>query len=312
MSGLQDDSYIAEQSSGNRCVLALRPIDAQNVEEAVLRVQGFIIEACLPPVRQFKLVFVIQLRISAYLSCCTSIPRNLNRLINLQQSITLTGLGTKSFDAAVCGVQTVYQVFNNHVSRTGGRLREWTPGRCGQDLTLTFTNCYLTSSHDLGDEASVDLSAMVDPFNVLRPLIKSEVHTADNVVEYWERRQGGDSSKEYAEIKPGLFMLTNLVEVQVSFVIVRVARQEHVFVPKLRAICLLDCDYNLSVICCLASGQLSPLKKVKRKVGYGTPSSDESSNDDVHPPPNKQLRGLNLDELGGEVERTDVPMKDLA
>ncbi|KAI1783260.1 hypothetical protein LXA43DRAFT_1067803 [Ganoderma leucocontextum] len=277
-----------------------------NVEEAVLRVQGFIVEAYLPPVRQFN------------------IPRNLNRLINLQQSITLTGLGTKSFDAAVCGVQTVYQVFNNHVSRAGGRLREWTPGRCGQDLTLTFANRYLTSSRDLGDEASVDLSAIVDPFNVLRPLIKSEVHTADNVVEYWERRQGGDSRytlciipiKEYAEIKPGLFMLTNLVEVQVSFVIVRVARQEHVFVPKLRAICLLDCvvetDYNLSVIRCLASGQLSPLKKVKRKVGYGTPSSDESGNDDVHPPPNKQLRGLNLDELGGEVERTDVPMKDLA
>ena len=42
------------------------------------------------------------------------------------------------------------------------------------------------------------------------------------------------------EIKPGLFMLTNLVEVQVSFVIIRVARHEYAFVPKLRAICLLD------------------------------------------------------------------------
>ncbi|KAI1784249.1 hypothetical protein LXA43DRAFT_1066948 [Ganoderma leucocontextum] len=106
------------------------------------------------------------------------------------------------------------------------------------------------------------------------------------------------SSKKYAEIKPGLFMLTNLVEVQ-----------EHMFVPKLRAICLLDhvveTDYNLSAICCLASGQLSPLKKVKCKVGYWMPSSDESGNDDVHPPPNKQLRGLNLGELGGEVERMD-------
>ncbi|KAI1782625.1 hypothetical protein LXA43DRAFT_1068451 [Ganoderma leucocontextum] len=156
------------------------------------------------------------------------------------------------------------------------------------------------SSRDLDDEASVDL----------------EVHTTDNVVEYWERRQGGDSSKEYAEIKSVLFMLINLVEVQVSFVIVRVAHQEHMFIPKLRAICLLDrvveTDYNLSAIHCLASGQLSSLKKVKRKVGYGTPSSDESGNNDVHPPPNKQLRGLNLDELGGEVERTDVPIKDLA
>ena len=35
-------------------------------------------------------------------------------------------------------------------------------------------------------------------------------------------------------------MLTNLVEVQVSFVIIRVACHEYAFVPKIRAICLLD------------------------------------------------------------------------
>ena len=34
--------------------------------------------------------------------------------------------------------------------------------------------------------------------------------------------------------------MTNLVEAQVSFAIIRVARQEYAFVPKLRAICLLD------------------------------------------------------------------------
>ena len=52
--GLQDASYIAEQPSGKSCFLALRPIDVQNVKEAVLRVQGFIIEASLPPMCQVK------------------------------------------------------------------------------------------------------------------------------------------------------------------------------------------------------------------------------------------------------------------
>ena len=47
-------------------------------------------------------------------------------------------------------------------------------------------------------------------------------------------------SEVYKEIKPGLLTLTHLVEVQVSFVIIRVARQEYAFVPKLRAICLLN------------------------------------------------------------------------
>ena len=48
------------------------------------------------------------------------------------------------------------------------------------------------------------------------------------------------TSEIYVESKPGIFAMTNLVEAQVSFAIIRVARQEYAFVPKLRAICLLD------------------------------------------------------------------------
>ena len=76
----------------------------------------------------------------------TSIPRNLNCLIDLKQSITLTGLGTEGFDAAAHGVQIIYQVFNNHIIQSGGRLKEWSLGRDGQDLTLMFANRYLTSA----------------------------------------------------------------------------------------------------------------------------------------------------------------------
>ena len=46
----------------------------------------------------------------------TSILQNLNHLIDLKQSITLTGLQTEGFDAAIHGMQTIYQVFNNHVT----------------------------------------------------------------------------------------------------------------------------------------------------------------------------------------------------
>ncbi|KAI1796531.1 hypothetical protein LXA43DRAFT_1057812 [Ganoderma leucocontextum] len=285
---LQDACYIAEQSSGKCCILALRPTDTQNIEEAILRVQGSILNVDLPPVRQYN------------------IPRNLNRLTDLKQSVTLTGLGTDQFDAAVHGVQAIYQLFYNHISRSGGRLREWIPGHDHQDLTLTFTNRYLTSSRDAADE----------------------VHIADNVVEYWER-QGEDSREEYTQIKPGLFRLTNFVEVQVSFMIVRIARQKYVFVPKLRALCLLDCVVELrchriqATYCMLGlqpisdplprERQLSPLKKVKRKVGYRTSSSDELGNDNTTAqPPTKQLRCLALGESGPEVERADVSMKEVA
>ena len=101
------------------------------------------------------------------------------------------GLGTVGFDDAVCGMQTIYQVFSNHVSRAGSHLRTWTPGQDGQDLMLTFANHYLTSNCDVGNETSTNLS-VIDPFNILQPLIKNKVHTADNVVEYWERRGKDD------------------------------------------------------------------------------------------------------------------------
>ncbi|KAM5530475.1 hypothetical protein V8D89_015859 [Ganoderma adspersum] len=176
--------------------------------------------------------------------------------------------------------------------------------RDGQDLTLTFGNRYLTSSGDIGGNVSINMLPIVDPLNVLHPLIKTEVHTADNVVEYWEHRGGHTTSEVYTEIKPGLFTLTNLVEVQVSFAIIRVARQEYAFIPKLRAICLLnhivEMDYNLSAIRVLVSGQLLLLKKIKCKVGYRMSSLDESA-------PNKHLRRLTLSEAEVMYEHYVLP-----
>ncbi|KAM5530398.1 hypothetical protein V8D89_015933 [Ganoderma adspersum] len=161
VTGLQDASYIAEQLSGKSCLLALHPIDEVNVKEVVLWVQHFIFEASLPP------------------------------------SVTLTGLGTDGFDLAVHGVQTMHQVLSNHISRAGGHLRNWTPGCDSQDLTLTFGNRYLTSSGDIGGGVSINMLPIVDPLNVLHPLIKTEVHTADNVVEYWEHRGGHTTRYDY-------------------------------------------------------------------------------------------------------------------
>ena len=56
------------------------------------------------------------------------------------------------------------------------------------DLTLTFGNRYLTRNKERGNDQVVDMSQGVDPFTVLRPLVRLESHTTDNVVEYWERQ----------------------------------------------------------------------------------------------------------------------------
>ena len=86
----------------------------------------------------------------AYLSVWRSrIPRNHNRLIDMKQAVTLTGLGSQSFHTAVRGVSAVYHAFKMHLSAKGCQLRTWAPGcDAGQSLTLTFSNRILMSAKD--------------------------------------------------------------------------------------------------------------------------------------------------------------------
>ena len=121
-------------------------------------------------------------------SCRRSIPRNPNRLIDLKQSITLSGVGIAQFESAVKGLLVIYQMFEAEVARTGNKLRPWQTRRDSDDLVLHFANRILTSRKDAGEEEAVDLESVIDPLNILRPLLRGEVHLQDNVVEYWEQR----------------------------------------------------------------------------------------------------------------------------
>lgn len=122
------------------------------------------------------------------LSPGSRIPRNHSRLIDMRQAVTLTGLGSQRFHTAVRGVSTIYQAFKMHLSSRGCQLRTWAPGcDAGQSLTLTFSNRYLMSARDAEGETEQDLALYVDPFNILRPLLRTEVHTMENNVDYWKR-----------------------------------------------------------------------------------------------------------------------------
>ena len=54
VAAVEEAAYIAEQSSGKRALLAHKPADAADVEEVILRVQGFVIDLNLPPVRTYR------------------------------------------------------------------------------------------------------------------------------------------------------------------------------------------------------------------------------------------------------------------
>ena len=133
---------------------------------------------------------IVHLRLNfndAHVLFSNSIPRNRSFVISLKQEVTISGLGVEGFEAAARGVLVIYQGFQARVSALNGQLREWSPTPSDTDLTLTFGNRYLTRNKEIGNDEVVDISHVVDPFNVLRPLLRLESHTSDNVVEYWER-----------------------------------------------------------------------------------------------------------------------------
>ncbi|KAI0744662.1 hypothetical protein C8Q76DRAFT_605300, partial [Earliella scabrosa] len=193
-------------------------------EEVIMRVQGYLVDLSLPPVQQHQ------------------IPRNANRVVDLKQTVTLSGLGAERFDCAVRGISTIYQMFKSRLLRSNSHLRDWFPGQDGYHATLTFSNRYVTPLKDAGGEQSLDLRDVVDPFNLMGPLLRNHIHMQENAVEYWKQNceNVSDAEPAFERIKPETFALGHLVEVQVAFQVARIGQAEYVFLPKLRALCLLD------------------------------------------------------------------------
>ncbi|KAI0665363.1 hypothetical protein C8Q78DRAFT_1084043 [Trametes maxima] len=268
-----DHTEIVEQQAGRTLVLIhRRPDTTTPPEELVLRVQGFLVDASLPPLRRDQ------------------IPTNTHRLIDLKQSVTITGLGVQPFDDAAAAVLAVYHQFSAHLK--GHHLRTWQPERANTYISLTFGNRYLTAAKFSDNEPHADLSEVVDPFNVLQPHLSSQVHLQENVVEYWERNTQPNKTRR---IKPDAIMCGAMVELQIAFTVAKLGRHDYIFLPKLRAICILNrvvhADYNASIIKHLSTRNVSPLRKVKRKVGY---DSDDKENASMMDLPQQRLKCLTL------------------
>ena len=116
-----------------------------------------------------------------------SIPRNSNRLIDMKQSVTLTGLGAETFNSSVRGVGALYNLFSAELQRRGSRLRPWSPSHEGTNVALAFGNRYLTSQKDALGEQPLTIRDTIDPFDVLGPLLRTEVHLPENAVQYWQQ-----------------------------------------------------------------------------------------------------------------------------
>ncbi|KAF8229840.1 hypothetical protein L208DRAFT_1046777, partial [Tricholoma matsutake] len=193
-------------------------------EEAVFTVQGVLTLKDLPPVLEKP-------RISAHW------------FKYLHQGITLSGLGTPTFDQAILAAQEVYSHFNRQFLE--GILESWndSPGNLS---TIDMSNQYLTPSTEARGQESIPFFKGVDPQNILQNMTRGNtlnmyVHTEDNQVQYFVLCRGSKAQNDrFEECKPQQFRVGDFVQVQISFIVMTIKGGSCKMMTVLQSLALLD------------------------------------------------------------------------
>jgi hypothetical protein len=113
----------------------------------------------------------------------------------LRQGITIGGLGTATFDTALCSAVEVFGHFDRHFNE--GYLEPWKPtgSQDGNESALEASNRYMMPRRD-GGNVEIDFGKEVDLKNILRDMAAASehMHTEDNEVLYFRRRTKQDGT----------------------------------------------------------------------------------------------------------------------
>ncbi|KAF8220026.1 hypothetical protein L208DRAFT_1336195, partial [Tricholoma matsutake] len=166
------------------------------------------------------------------------------------QGITLTGLGTPTFEWAVDAAQEIYRLFNQ--SFEDGMLESWmtstTQSTTGHSLNTS--NRYVTSKKDTPQMVHIPFSPTIDPHSFLEQMLKgSYVHGDNNTVEYYQVYKNQDGTRRFQAVGPHTFHIGDIVETQVSFIAMPLKEQKYKLLVVLHLIALLNKAYSQVSIC---------------------------------------------------------------
>ncbi|TFK59403.1 hypothetical protein BDN72DRAFT_735144, partial [Pluteus cervinus] len=182
-------------------------------------------------------------------------PPPRNKCQFLQQNITLTGLGTSSFQESKTALNEMHAVFSRQFPE--GRVSFWNAG--GPDIILS--NRLFTSVMEAGQLESVPFGENVDPKGILADMLGGAlIHTEDNQVRYYQRLIHLTHHR-YLPASPQIFRIGDIVEAQFSLVVYKMKGENYVLKPMLYSIALLDASSNS-----VATRRVV----LKRKIGYKT------------------------------------------
>ncbi|TFK60399.1 hypothetical protein BDN72DRAFT_722105, partial [Pluteus cervinus] len=158
----------------------------------------------------------------------------------LQQAVTLTGLGTETFESSMDALCKMHTIFSRQFPE--GKLAPWQPvasaWTTGRGLVLT--NRYFTRRSEANTMPSIPFSEGIDPRGILKKMLNNKmIHTEENEVKYYTRY--ADMARfRYITSLPQIFRVGDLVEVQFSLVVYKMRDEQYILKPMLYAIALLD------------------------------------------------------------------------
>ncbi|KAF8347119.1 hypothetical protein F5887DRAFT_1131417 [Amanita rubescens] len=252
---------VVETKSVKQLVFAKgSPVDGENmtndIEEVVAHVQGIIWRHDLPPFRNQEITA--------------------KRVKYLRQGVSLTGLGTPTFEAAINGIFDIYSLFSGHVPRDKLKPCAFLD-TYGEFTSIETSNRYFSSIKDCGPTVKhISFPSEIDPHGILSSFENtSYIHSENNVVEFYERVLSDTGEMKYIKMSPVRFQIGDVVDAQMTLTLVPLPKNEYKMICILRSLTMLDNSFSQKAFASQAAYKLltnirapGVYTMIKRRVGY--------------------------------------------
>jgi len=147
----------------------------------------------------------------------------------LRQGVTLSGLGSPTFESALQAIKAIHSRFDRQFEE--GVLEVWAEHEPGETETdsIGLWNRYLTPAREAEGTQAAPFLPGVDPKGILRGMAQEDstcfyAHTEDNQVHYYATRR--DEDGHLVCVSPQMFRVGDVVEAQVAFMAIPVKGQK--------------------------------------------------------------------------------------
>ena len=114
--------------------------------------------------------------------------RDFKSLKKLRQAVTMTGLDTKTFEAALESIGLIHGMFFKEVNTESQVFTRWAPGLHRAWPSVTIGNNYFSTGRTALDLPSVEFDCLVDPYRLLASINSERYHhTTENSVGYYRK-----------------------------------------------------------------------------------------------------------------------------